>query len=422
MRVLFEPENNGGGGEASAVETPAFTPTHVTSVQVESLRSKPAAPIQVQDKPIPDSVKGTQFDVADDEKIGDFEDNKEAAPKTDFSITKTETKSKENEQKDTTRQSEKTVDQQQKEKTPADKDANKNLEQQPVKPPVAPQKKEVESRDYSVFPEEIRDELKKTSNGAFNYIKDVYTKHKALEEDHSKIRAEVEKIEKGGLPFSYYQNPEAWRLHPHGSQLLNKASTIDWEESYNREQLAKIQAGEKFKPLRGYDKAGNPVFFPEQEPSEQAKTEIMLAIGQLTNAKVNAYTQVNTFAQRFQGEMQQQAQKVNEIIENEFPWHKDPNDEHQQWAKEFMGVVPEERENDYMSRIASYLYAKYQKALSLLEESSAYKKVEEVSAETKRAIEPAVKSGSLAGAQRSGVVNANGKFQPPAKFDLDGMQ
>jgi len=420
MRVLFEEgagDNQGGG----AVETPpAFTPQHVTSVQVDSLRSKQASPVQIQDKPIPDSIKGTQFDLGDDNSVGDFPDNKEAAPRTDFSITKTENKS--NEQKDATKQPEKAVEQQQKKETPPAKDADKSVEQQqPAKPPVTPAKKEVESRDYSVFPEEIRDELKKTSNGAFNYIKDVYTKHKALEEDHSRVKAEVEKIEKGGLPFSYYQNPEAWRLHPHGSQLLSQAGTIEWEESYNREQLQKIQAGEKFKPLRGYDKQGNPVFWPEQEPSEQAKTDIMLAIGQLANAKVNAYTQVNTFAQRFQGEMQQQAQKVNEIIDSEFPWHKDPNDEHQQWVKEFSGVVPEERENDYMSRIASYLYAKYQKALSLLEESAGYKKAEEAVAETKRAIEPSVKSGSIAGAQRSGVNAGNSKFQPPAKFDLEGM-
>jgi hypothetical protein len=421
MKVLLSPDNVGGGDSASSMETqtPTFVPQQATSVQIESLKSKPAAPIQVQDKPIPDSVKGTSFDIDDGEKLGDFEDNKDAAPKSDFTITKTERKNETPNSSDEkpAQQLEKKVDVKQKEEAAKPKDENKSPVQQQQQV-----KKEVEARDYSVFPEEIRDELKKTSNGAFNYIKDVYTKHKELESNHEKLGAEVKKIQEGGLPFSYYENPEAWRLHPHGSQLLNKASRIDYEEGFYREQLDRIVNGEKFFTIRGYDKNGNPVFDAEQEPSDAAKNNILLAIGQLSNAKVAAYTQVNGFAQQFKGQMQQQAQKVNEIIDNEFPWHKDPNDEHQQWVKEFSGVVPDERQGDYMSKVASLLYAKWQKTLSLLEEASGMKRNEEIATETKNRIEPAVKSPSISGAQKSGVaVSANGKYQPPQKFDVEGL-
>ncbi len=432
MKVLLkrEPaagEGNGGGGTVTVDAPPAFTPSASPGMQTEMLRAKPAVPA-IQDKPVPESIKGTNFDIDSDEKLGNFDDHKEVSPRTDFSITKTDGKIKTEEKKEETpKQEEKKVEDPKKptlkikdatENKQTDKQVEPNKEQQPPKEKIA--------RDYSQFPTEVQEHLKNTSNDAFKFITETFAQKKKLEQEAEVTKAQVKKIEDGGLPFNYYENPDAWRLHPQAKGMLSQASRMENEESFYREQIERITAGEKFQTITAYDQQGRLILSPEMEPSDGAKTELLLLLGRYAAGKTQMYSRLNSFAQSYSGQMKQLNSGIENILAEQFPWAKDEKHEKQKHAKELMELIPQERQGDYLAKLSAYLYAEYQKALELLETKSGIEaqQREEIKTETKRAIEPAVKSASVTGAQKSGVVHgnaSNGKYIPPSKFDVEDL-
>lgn len=412
---------------AQAVETPTrdsnvspIVPTTVdraTSVQIETLRSKTPAPISLEKEP-PESIKGKTFELDDSDAPIEYKDHPEAAKNEEFE--KAENKGKPKVTPDPKPEMQEKLDPSLKEpKIHAKLPEKKEEVKEEVKVEDEATKKTREARDYSVFPEEIQGELRNTSNKAFNFIKEVYPKFKKTEEELTKTKEELKKIEEGGMPSQWYSHPEAWRLHPEAQKGLNDIQKIEFEEGFWREQLQKIQLGEQYVLLRGYNNQGQPVYSAAIEPSEDAKTDLLLTLGKYANIKTQAYVNINTFAQGFKGAIAKQEEAIQKVIDEEWPWHADEKHPAQKWVGEFRAIVPPERQDDYMTKVASLLYASYQKALELLEEKMQGEKQDKTKTETRRSVEPSVQSPSVGAAARKNVPGV--AYRPPPTFDLNGM-
>lgn len=426
-RILLNSDSEAGGGEVTVPTTPSYSPP--TSMQHQALTSSPRANATSSDvAPPPEALVGT-FDVSGLEDI-QYPENKEATNSEDFSKdAKQGIEIKAAPDKKVEVKPEAKVEL----KTEEKKGLNAKLPDAPkvdtaAKEEVSNEKLKTvekgtaEARDYSIFPEEIRESLKKTGNQAFEFVKDIYTKHKKTEEELTTVKKEVETIQKGGFPSQWFEHPEAWRLHPVSQQGIQKLDRLQFEENFFRDQLGKIKVGEKWQTIKGYNK-GVPVYSELMEPSEDDATNIILGLGKLGAAKQNEALRLNNFAQTFSSNMQGLEVEVDKIIDQEFPWRKDDKHECQQFVKEFKdvtaGILPKSKSTD----LAGYLYAALCKTKELLVEAQKTAKVEGIKQETKEKIEPSVKSPSVNGAPKSGVSNkkVDGTYTPPAKFDLAGM-
>jgi hypothetical protein len=406
MKVLLNQDGAEGSGSAEAKVASALSQLSTgTSDQMSSFKGAPASPME---KPVavPQDIKGKTFDLSDEPDI-QYPENKDAASSSEFKKEEAKVEQKVEEKKEEVK-----VDEKPKFKAALPEKA-------------VPAKKEdgkvTEARDYSIFPEEAREYMKQTSNPAFNFIKDTYLKSKKAEEELAKLKPEFENLQKGGFPSSWYQHPEAWRLHPQAQTQLNTIQKVEFEESFWFQQLDKIQKGEPYQIIRGYNKEGKAVLSEELEPSENAKTQAVLTLGKLQAGKQNLYVGLNFFAQTFNEKYTQQQQAVESVIDEQWPWNKDEKHPAQKWVKEFLDIVPAERHSDNMTRVASLLYASYQKALELLSEQQKQEKKEEVKTEIKRHVEPKVSSPSAsASLGRVNIGNRNGIGVKT--FSLEGME
>ncbi len=423
-RILLNSDSEAG---IVAPETPAYAPK--TSLQYESLTSSPKTNSPNMEKaPPPEALTGT-FDVSDMTDIT-YPENKD--------VTATEEFTKDGKQgieiKAAPVKKEETKEEVKVEVKPLEKKGlNAKLPDSPkvdttTKEKVSTEelktveKGAAEARDYSIFPEEIRESLKKTGNQAFEFVKDIYTKHKKIEEELVTAKKEVEAVQKGGFPTQWHEHPEAWRLHPVAQQGIQKLDRLNFEESFFRDQLNRIENGEKWQIIKGYNK-GVPVYSEEFEPTKEAATNIILGLGKLSATKQNESVRLNNFAQTFSQNMAGLDGEVEKIIDQEFPWRKDDKHECQKWVNEFkevtQGILPKSKSTE----LAGYLYAALNKTREMLMEAQKNAQVAEIKQETKVKIEPSVKSPSVNGAPKSGIVKKGetGGYTPPAKFDLEGM-
>jgi hypothetical protein len=425
----LEPNSEGGGGEVTVPSTPSYTTP--SSMQHQALTSSPRGnSTNTEIAPPPEALQGT-LDVTDLEDI-QYPESKEATSSTEYNKdgkqgieikganetkaeVKTEVKTEIKPVSEKKGLNAKLPDSPKVETTTEKKATPEELK--------SLEKATAEARDYSIFPEEYRDELKKTSNTSFKFLTETYLKSKKQEEELTSVKKEVENIQKGGFPSQWYEHPEAWRLHPVAQKGINTLDRIAYEESFLRDQLGKIENGEKWQYIKGYTKDGTPVYSELLEPSKEIATDIVLNLGKMGAAKQQEAIRLNHFAQSFSQSMNGLGAEVDKIIDQEFPWRKDEKHECHKWVTEFkevtQGILPNSKATD----LCSYLYAALNKTKEMLAEAQKTVKTTEIKQETKQKIEPSVKSPSVNGAPKSGPTAkpSNGTYMPPAKFDMEGM-
>jgi preprotein translocase subunit SecA len=148
----------------------------------------------------------------------------------------------------------------------------------------------------------------------------------------------------------------------------------------------------------------------------------MMSLGKYGSIKTQLYQGLNSFAQNFHGQIKRQADVVNKLVDEHFPWHKDEKDARQENYKQFVNtVVPIERRNDPLARVAGMLYANLQNALDLLVEKQTNEKKESVKQENRKSVEPSPRTGGITKISRPIGMNGKSGYAPPTTFSLDGM-
>ncbi len=249
-RVLLEPESEGGGGGEGG-ETVTKVDTAVTAVEPEQTP--------------PPNLKGQVFDISDEAEM-DYKGHSDAhsdsiSPEFAETVRAKEAAKQEKEKtKEVAKKEEPIVEE--KEETQPKVESKPKLKAGIPERSTIPAKTTTtttEARDYSIFPEEVREELKKTSNPSFNFIRDTYKKSKEIEAELARVKPELENIQKNGFPTNWIEHPDAWRLHPAAIQALGRVEKIELEESHWKEQMGLIKAGQQYTTITGYDHQGNPL-------------------------------------------------------------------------------------------------------------------------------------------------------------------
>lgn len=379
---------------------------------------KGSAVLNQPEKAVPESIKNLKFDISDEAELND--DTKGISkefikPK---EVAKPDNKDSEIKQPEIKKEVE------------SKKELNAKFPDKKVEPSKAPdakpevhqQNKETpQPRDYSIFPKEVQEHLKKTGGEAFDFIKKTYSDLTKAQEE-VKLKSEViKKIQEGGQPDNWYEHPDAWQLAPQAIQSQNRLARLEQEEGFWREQISQIQAGNKFRMLKGWNQQGQLVVGEEMEPSKQAETDLFLKLGRYQSEKNSEAVRLNTFAQNYSNQYKAFTQEAEAILDKEWPWRNDDNHEGQKARKEFLGVLPKELHGNIGFQCAALLYSTVQALREQLAAKNEEAKKEVIIDESKKLAEPALRSPSIGNGEKSGVRTMAGGRKIPAVFDINGM-
>lgn len=389
-------------------------------MQMAAATSSPKGPGTGVESVIPESVKGKVFDISDEPELtyndeGDNLNKSKAADKP--------------------KEPAKPADEKVKAEVPPKESAPKVTEKKGLELNAKFPEKKVEStapskvegptaRDYSIFPEEVRDQLKKTSNESFSFIEKTYKDFTKLQEEVKQKDESIKKIQEGGLPNQWYEHPDAWQLSPQAIQSQNRLSRLEQEESFWREQISQIQAGNKFRMLRGWNQQGQLVVGEEMEPSKQAETDLFLKLGRYQSEKNSEAVRLNTFAQNYSHQYKAFSQEAEAILDKEWPWRNDDKHEGQKARKEFLSVLPQELHSNVGFQVAALMYSSLQATREQLATKGKEAVKEEIIEESKSLAEPTLRSPSITASEKSGasrVMGGKNGYRPPQTFDLSGM-
>ncbi len=217
---------------------------------------------------------------------------------------------------------------------PKVEEPEQTLEEPPVTPPVAPATPPAPpaERDYSIYPPEIAEALKKVPNHVFNAVRDAHAK--IVSETQAKVaklpelEKQVAELQKGALPTNYYEHPSAYQFDSRYQQASAIVQQAGFEENHWVSQLQRVKSGEDFVlNLTGFEEAtGKPVYdkIPvSAENSHLIESKIMQNLSQIQLAKQRAGEQVNQVVQQFQNESKQINGWINQQNEKFFPKYKE---------------------------------------------------------------------------------------------------
>lgn len=299
------------------------------------------------------------------------------------------------------------------------------------------QESQTENRDYSVFPEEVAEAIKKTPNSVFNtiykYAKEIADREGALKteyEDKLKNHIPKESLDEKGIPLNYYSHPQAFTLTPEFQQASIMSQRADYQAQFWQEQYARIEAGEPWQDLIGWNKeTGQPVFNPQpiEDISGRAKAHI---VSQLNKSMAQS--------QQFQSHIQQMAgaHKVrhehalgflNHVKEREFAWYKDKKAPQWQKVNEFINSMPPEIRNEQSLEIAGMMFATVVDLINHINTKAVTKQQEEQIKQDDNKVEEAVKTGVVTdeSPQRrrtTGVPTTMGRNRVTGQVDLASLE
>jgi hypothetical protein len=281
-------------------------------------------------------------------------------------------------------------------------------------------------RDYSGFDEEDVKVLKKMRNEQYGEVSKLLGKYKSKASEVDSVKAKVAELEKtlteGGLPPSYYDNPEAFTLTPAYRNLEARHGRLQDEQAHYQEQLLNVEEGKPFTMIRGYDKAGNPVYTPEQPASSAAKVHLNMMMQKYNAMDQQIRSEVAGLAATHKQIHSQAATSVqcelDKALGNLVPELRPSKEE----MNVFKGAIPGAFKEHPMTNVASQMFGvilRQAKVLAKYKESETKKTqirqdVEAAGATTRNL--PRNGSGALSNGAKT-IRLANGKIVPAA-FDM----
>lgn len=314
--------SGGGGGETTNNTT---IKTDVVQMKPSPSSGKPNPPAEV-----PESVKNQTFSVEDFEteqlpthsKSADEE--KTEKQKTTIDNTTEEPISKENksaedvdkeavekEKKKETEEIAETTDKEEKKlpsfiKAPAGKEQKTVTTTKSDKQSQAPNKI---TRDYSGHTADEIAVFKKMSDDAYVFTKKLINQNKELQNQ---------------TQTNYFQDENAYTLHPEFRKTQTDAHFYSKEAEYLRQQLINIKQGKPWHPLIKWDDNGNPVIGAERQPSEGDEEAVRMAMSQCINAVQQSKTKLAEFPIHYKNRIAQDMVAIDNECKKQFIWEANP--------------------------------------------------------------------------------------------------
>jgi len=223
------------------------------------------------------------------------------------------------------------------------------------------------SRDYSSFPPEVADALKKTPNSVFNTIRDFAEKSRqdvlaAQEELKTKLQGTIEtkSLDERGIPLNYSEHPHAYTLTPEYQVAQIQLSRADYEEQFWKEQLSRIESNEPWQDFRGwYEKSGQPAIYetPIEDFSGRAKAHIISELQKSQGTKAQFNNHIQQLAGSYQQRHKIAVAKIDDFQMKEIPWAKDEKAPQWENVKKFVEHLPQEFNNNPLAKTSGMLFA-----------------------------------------------------------------
>lgn len=170
-------------------------------------------------------------------------------------------------------------------------------------------KKNGKEFDYSGFSEKEVTFLKQMSNQAKEYVAGLIKENK----------------QNAGLKDgSFLQHPNAYILAPEFVKFNQDEVFAQREFAFWQSQLAKINAGEEWTPLRGFDQNGNPVTEAARNPTTLDAEQVRMNLNQVNTFIQQNRQQMQQFASNYQQRVQTDLQNINAERSRRFAWVANP--------------------------------------------------------------------------------------------------
>ena len=200
QKVLLDPAPNkdegGGIAPASNAGTQQVSFDRGGDIRQQALTSSPSGPVQ-KNIAIPEELKGKTFDISDDDFKDITKEGEDSSVSKEFNIPKKQEK-KEEINKEESKKEEIKKEGLQAKYPEAKKESSEPASKEQLESLAKEKGSKLPARDFSIFPEDIRDELKQTSRGAFDFITKTYKEHLDIKKSKENLETEIKKIQEGG--------------------------------------------------------------------------------------------------------------------------------------------------------------------------------------------------------------------------------
>ena len=186
---------------------------------------------------------------------------------------------------------------------------------------AADQEASTSVRNYDGFsPGEI-EVFKKMSTHAFNTVRSSLLEAKEV----PTLREKIKKLEEGGLPPSYLEHPEAYKLTPEFSQAQKNLEGQSQLYNFYYNQLAAIKEGQNYKDfavgadgklVMGQD--GKPVFV-DKEPTSLSEMEIQQKLMQVNQNISSAQSTLQNAQNNYKTALEQNKHNMESVFNQFFP-------------------------------------------------------------------------------------------------------
>jgi hypothetical protein len=281
----------------------------------------------------------------------------------------------------------------------------KGEEKTNAKPDKKPNTSSTVSRDYSGFTAEETAALKQMSNSAFELASKAIKENKEL--------AQL----KGS---TYLQHDQAYLLDPDFHTMYRQVDLAKKEMQYWQVQLEKMDKGERWTPITGWDKNGQPVLGQPLDPSKAHEEQVRLAMNQCYGALNKLNGDIQSYPQRYKTRVQGDLQRIEQERKSRFQWVANPKLlDHtipiegigdvplRKVRDDFRNLFPQYLQNHPAMEVCSDLFITLRLAQMELAELKNGKKVEQVKQDEKTLVEP---SSSQRGNSNKKVVHGVAEF------------
>ena len=193
---------------------------------------------------------------------------------------------------------------------------------QPPETPAAPRRsiqeiqahrhQQAKARVFDGLSEEEIPLFKQMSQQAYDHL---YPKYLASREQEARIK-ELEEKANAADSRRWYEEPDAYTLHPEYRELQDHSNNLEIEERFWTEQLANIEDGKPFYTLereRGPDGKYVYKYGSEQQPSATAKATIISNLAALTQHKISASGKLKSLQADFAGKYKSFDTSLNKV-------------------------------------------------------------------------------------------------------------
>lgn len=176
---------------------------------------------------------------------------------------------------------------------------------------------QAKGRKFDGLAEDEVSVFKSMSQEAYDYL---YPKYLASKEHETRIKELEEKYQTADSR-RWYEEPNAYTLHPEYSSLSSNLTNLDSEENFWKEQLAAVEEGKPWNTLQQRTNANGEVEYfygPEQQPSSAGKAEILANLTKCTQYRTMVTDKLNNLRSTFVGQHKTFSERLQAADRNLF--------------------------------------------------------------------------------------------------------